>query len=138
MSNLTRSSGAVRVLAAAPASAPAAKSETSLGTKASKARGCFRSCSVVGYSLLSSLLSTETEAKGHLLSFFLPISVAFLLLSSSSSAVSTSFRKLLPPWGFWNPGMGRHVKTPSLISPRDGFQRNIEEKKMVFFFFSKG
>lgn len=50
MRSLTRSRGAVRVLAAAPATAPAAKSAASLGTSASSASGRFKNCSNDGRS----------------------------------------------------------------------------------------
>lgn len=62
---LMRSSGAVTVLAAAPATAPAAKSAASLGTQASMASGCFTSWAQVGANsfLRSTLSTTETQAK---------------------------------------------------------------------------
>lgn len=44
MRSLTRSSGAVRVLAAAPEMAPAEKRATLLGTSASSASGCLSNC----------------------------------------------------------------------------------------------
>ncbi|KAK3018994.1 hypothetical protein RJ639_003602 [Escallonia herrerae] len=64
MRSLMRSRGAETVLADAPATAPAAKSAASFGTKASKPSGCFNSCDAVGENSRSSLLSTiETQAK---------------------------------------------------------------------------
>lgn len=62
--SLIRSRGAVTDLAAAPAIAPAAKSETSLGTRARTAKGCFKSWDGVGSNSFCSLFSaTETQAK---------------------------------------------------------------------------
>lgn len=57
-----RSSGAVTVLAAAPAIAPAAKSAASLGTNATATNGWFKSCSNVGDNSFSSA-SEEMHAK---------------------------------------------------------------------------
>ena len=58
-----RSRGAVKDFAAAPARAPARKRAASLGTNATTARGCCRSCAAVGANSLSNFLSaTETLA----------------------------------------------------------------------------
>lgn len=66
--SLTRSSGAITVLAAAPAIAPAAKRAASLGTNAAIASGCLRSWADVGKNSLSCPCSaTEILAKPYLL-----------------------------------------------------------------------
>lgn len=63
MRSLIRSSGAVKVLAAAPATAPAEKRAASLGTSASTASGCLRSWDGVGVKWWCIFASaTETQA----------------------------------------------------------------------------
>ncbi|GER55805.1 ribulose bisphosphate carboxylase small chain [Striga asiatica] len=69
ISSLMRSSGAVTVLAAAPAIAPAAKRAASLGTNASAANGCLRSWPNAGAKSFPSLFFSawEIHAKFDLL-----------------------------------------------------------------------
>lgn len=117
MRSLIRSRGAVTLLAAAPATAPAANSETSLGTKATKASGCLKNWATVGKdvgcnSFWHPLSATETEAKlqDKLLN-------PFSLHCNCGSGGGTEF-PTRPVLEASRPGIVRQTKTPfsSLIS----------------------
>ena len=125
MRSLIRSRGAVTLLAAAPETAPAVNREMSLGTKATKARGCLKSWAAVGVdvggsSFWNPLSSTETEAKLQ----EIPLNPFFLHCNCGTGLPTR------PVLEASRPGILRQTKTPfsSLIStqPRPVISRVLE------------
>lgn len=123
-----RSRGAVTVLAETPATAPAAKSAASLGTKATNASGCFKSCAVVGANSLSSsrFSINETQAKPEPPPFSRPL-VSHLFLQYSRSSFGVDSTKRLCQGS--RPGMSRHTNAARSLLIVVEFEFEFEREK---------
>lgn len=116
MRSLTRSRGAVRVLAAAPATAPAAKSAASLGTSASSASGRFKNCSNDG--ICDDAGGSSGSGRSSSVALANPALLSTDNIAKAGGALAKSRPSTSAGEGRRRPGMGRQMKAAFRIFRR--------------------